>query len=194
MDLADLVYDSDIEITVHDNLTINTDVDEWTYTLRTKAEVGDATITANCGGITGGEQENDNASIEDCFNKGDINANGGNVSTSVGGILGVVFTQANNIEINYAYNIGTIELDNTSNQRIGSIIGNRNVNITIALSNCYYLTGTYDVSVGYGDDTGITEWDSIEDFPSVLSVVNGEGAFKEDTNNINNGYPILEWQ
>lgn len=52
MDLADLVYDSDIEITVHDNLTINTDVDEWTYTLRTKAEVGDATITANCGGIT----------------------------------------------------------------------------------------------------------------------------------------------
>ncbi len=52
LDLADLVYDSDIEITVHDNLTVNTDVDEWNYTLRTKAEVGDATITANCGGIT----------------------------------------------------------------------------------------------------------------------------------------------
>lgn len=52
MELADLVYNSDIEITVHDNLTINTDVDDWTYTLRTKAEVGDATITANCGGIT----------------------------------------------------------------------------------------------------------------------------------------------
>ena len=51
-DIADLVYNSDIEITVHDNLTINTDVDEWNYTLRTKAEVGDATITANCGGIT----------------------------------------------------------------------------------------------------------------------------------------------
>ena len=30
--------------------------------------------------------------------------------------------------------------------------------------------------------------------PKILDVVNGEGAFKEDTNNINNGYPILNWQ
>lgn len=51
-DIADLVYNSDIEITVHDNLTVNTDVDEWNYTFETKTEVGDATITANCGGIT----------------------------------------------------------------------------------------------------------------------------------------------
>ena len=39
MELADLVYNSDIEITVHDNLTINTDVDDWTYTLRTKQKL-----------------------------------------------------------------------------------------------------------------------------------------------------------
>ena len=40
----------------------------------------------------------------------------------------------------------------------------------------------------------MTEWDSLDDFPSVLDVVNNEGAFKADTNNINDGYPILEWQ
>ena len=51
-DIADLAYNSQIEITVHDNLTVNTDVDHWTYTERTKAEVGDATIVANCGGYT----------------------------------------------------------------------------------------------------------------------------------------------
>ena len=51
-DIADLVYNSQIEITVHDNLTINTDIDKWTYTQRTKAEVGNATIVANCGGYT----------------------------------------------------------------------------------------------------------------------------------------------
>ena len=51
MDLADLVYDSNIEITVHDNLTVNTDVDTWTYTKRTKS-ADSATITANCGGST----------------------------------------------------------------------------------------------------------------------------------------------
>ena len=38
-ELADLVYGSDIEITIHDNLTVNTDIDEWHYTKRTKAVV-----------------------------------------------------------------------------------------------------------------------------------------------------------
>ena len=48
-ELIDLVYNSQIEITVHDNLTVNTDIDEWHYTQRTKAEVN-ATITAHCNG------------------------------------------------------------------------------------------------------------------------------------------------
>ena len=48
--------------------------------------------------------------------------------------------------------------------------------------------------MGEGASTGVTELDDISKFPSVLEVVNGEGAFKEDVNNINGGYPILEWQ
>lgn len=47
--LTDLIYNSDIQITVHDSLTTNTDVDEWHYTKRTKAEV-DGIIKANCNG------------------------------------------------------------------------------------------------------------------------------------------------
>ena len=39
IELADLVYNSDIEITVYDNLTVNTDVDDWNYKQRTKAVV-----------------------------------------------------------------------------------------------------------------------------------------------------------
>ena len=34
----------------------------------------------------------------------------------------------------------------------------------------------------------------IDEMPSVISVINGDNAFVEDTNNINNGYPILKWQ
>ena len=37
-ELADLVYNSDIQITVYDNLTINTDVDEWSYDKQIKVE------------------------------------------------------------------------------------------------------------------------------------------------------------
>lgn len=43
--LADLVYNSDIQITIYDNLTVNTDIDEWNYTKQEKAIV-DADITA----------------------------------------------------------------------------------------------------------------------------------------------------
>ncbi len=56
-DIADLVYNSDIEITVHDNLTVNTDVDEWTYTQVTKSEV-EATVTVTQGNAS------DTANIE----------------------------------------------------------------------------------------------------------------------------------
>lgn len=45
MDLADLVYDSKIEITVHDNQTTNTNVDVYTYT-RTKRTDTEAKVTA----------------------------------------------------------------------------------------------------------------------------------------------------
>ena len=58
-ELTDLIYNSDIEITVHDNLTVNTDIDEWHYTQKTKAIV-DAKITAKCNDFTvTGEIEND---------------------------------------------------------------------------------------------------------------------------------------
>ncbi len=50
-ELANLIYNSDIQITIHDNLTVNTDKDEEHYTQRTKAVVN-ATITAQCNGQT----------------------------------------------------------------------------------------------------------------------------------------------
>lgn len=49
-DLADLVYDSEIEITVHDNLTTNTNVNVYTYTKKKKTET-EAMVTAS--GIKG---------------------------------------------------------------------------------------------------------------------------------------------
>lgn len=41
---------------------------------------------------------------------------------------------------------------------------------------------------------GITAVSSINDMPSIISVVNGQGKFKADTKNINGGNPILSWQ
>ena len=255
----------------------------------------------NCGGITGGVEKNDNATIESCFNRGNINANGENTQIAIGGILGcnnqsynliikncynnatiqgntssnwtnsiggiigttqinqtnnllncynvgdiigikngnetkgdpfliggIIGNQSDNTEIsngfnsgtitsknyyenfgiggitgktgdagtskiNNAYNTGKIEADELSNSQVGSIVGSN----LVTLKNCFYLQGTYDIGVAGNETfTGVTELQNISDFPTILSIVNGEdeAEFKEDKNNINNGYPILIWQ
>lgn len=47
LDLADLVYDSEIEITIHDNYTKTTDVDTYEYTRKTKVHTHDITVTGS---------------------------------------------------------------------------------------------------------------------------------------------------
>ncbi len=47
MDLADLVYNSEIEITIHDNYTEVTDVDTYEYTRKTKVNTHDITVTGS---------------------------------------------------------------------------------------------------------------------------------------------------
>lgn len=47
LDLADLVYDSEIEITIHDNYTEITDVDTYEYTRKTKVHTHDITVTGS---------------------------------------------------------------------------------------------------------------------------------------------------
>ncbi len=142
------------------------------------------------GGIIG-DQEN-STTIDNVFNVGKVasKSNSNNNSFSIGGIVGISY-DATNVNINNAYNIGTVAVNDLSNKKAGSISGSE----LITFSNCFYLKGTYNVGVGgSGSSTGVTEWDSIDKFPTILSVVNEDGAFKEDTNNINDGYPILEWQ
>ena len=153
---------------------------------------GDITVSEKylyVGGIVG--NQGNNTTIINVFNIGKITIKNAYMAANTGGIVGYgnyqYETEIANFNINNAYNIGTINIENANNKIVGSISGNGN----ITFNNCYYLKGTYDVG---GTVTGITELDSINEFPSVLEVVNGDEAFKEDTNNINNGYPILNWQ
>ena len=130
--------------------------------------------------------------INNVFNIGKIIIEKGSTDLKVGGIIGGAGNNDINIIVNNAYNEGKIEEDiSVSGEQIGSISGNN----SITFNNCYYLKGTYDVGVGGSETvTGVSQLDSIDKFPNVLEVINGDNAFKEDSNNINNGYPILEWQ
>lgn len=139
------------------------------------------------GGITANQFTN--TTVENVFNLGVLTIQAS--SLFAGGITGMTDGKSN-ININYAYNIGLIKVDDINAKSIGSITSSK---AQITFDNCYYLTGTYDVGVGKSETTqGVTELKSIDEFPSVLDVVNKEGAFKEDTNSVNNGYPIMVWQ
>lgn len=150
------------------------------------------------------------SSIENCYNSGILNGgtqSGGIVgglqgvvsntynvanlisSSGVGGIVGQLYTETSPIVKNN-YNVGKIN-DATGGGIIDSYFGNKS---DYVIQDNYYLLGSANYGVSFlKSDVGAAPL-SQDNMPSVLSVINGDNAFVEDTNNINNGYPILRWQ
>ena len=126
--------------------------------------------------------------IENCYNIGNINIIAKSDIANIGGIE----ARGNAGSIKNSCNGGKIEINSEINlERVGSILGDNEYGGNPAtLSNCIWKKGTYSKSIG----KGAGETTEAEDMPSVLSIVNIESYFKEDTNNINNGYPLLNWQ
>ena len=127
----------------------------------------------NVGGVSG---KIDNASIEDCYNIGTIEGR----EDSIGGIVG--HSQYGTIK--KCYNIGNVI--GTNAIEIGGVLGK--ITSQSSNNNNYYLTGCVSNS---NILEGIRECTETELKSLTLDL--GD-AFKEDANNINNGYPILKWQ
>ena len=122
----------------------------------------------------------------------------GNVTGVRGGIVGSSGDRYNNlttITLDNCYFKGRIDYttDNSSYD-VDGLVGDRGDKVTITnskyLEKSLYLNGELQPD----DENAATEEEMNTYMKSVLEVVNGDGAFKEDTNNINNGYPILSWQ
>ena len=103
--------------------------------------------------------------------------------------MGGITTNTKGKDMSNCYNIGKITFEGGNIVRIGAILGTggESGNIT----NCSYLAGTAEKGMGTGTDV-TSRIDNIEDMPNILSILGSE--FKEDTGNINKGYPILNWQ
>lgn len=150
------------------------------------------------GGIIG---NNSSSSVENCYNLGDVIeiSDGSNNS---GGICGTLRGKIVNI-----YNKGKIE----GTYQVGAIVGQiykLTNGFQGSIKNAFFENGTCNIGVGANPShiTGL-ECEEIvaSEMPSVISVLmtdneqvewNGQmvDVWKEDTNNINNGYPILFWQ
>ena len=159
------------------------------------------------GGIAGGGYY----LLENTYNYGEVKSN----ANSTGGIAGWYS------DIYNSYNLGTVSSDKTgtggilgqgvggnnsifNNYNIGSVNGGGVIgvqyntpdynNFNLKLKNNYYLKSSASYGLGYYRSNQGAEPLSQDGMPSVISVINGDNAFVEDTNNINNGYPILKWQ
>lgn len=147
----------------------------------------------NLGGISG---INDQL-VENTYNINNlsINKNAYNLY-SIGGIVALNFG-----DIKDNYNNGYLSEDGYFS---GAIVGYEQGNDLI-ITNNYYLKGTAEGGIDGEDIEGQAMPLEASEMPSVLEVVstgnekvewNGQmvDVWKEDTNNINNGYPILFWQ
>ena len=117
-----------------------------------------------------------NGTILDCYNIGNISG-----SYCVGSITGKIEDGT----CRNCYNVGNVIADKAA--AVNPIIGEY---VEANISNCYYLEDIIIQGNMYILD-GIFEKTSDE--LKVLTNILGNN-FKSDTNNINNGYPILSWQ
>ena len=145
-------------------------------------------------------------SISNTYNVGSVNNTGGTdlfyYYYYTSGIVG----KANSV--NNSYNTGLLTYSPYTDlgfdeYAVGPIIGLLDPEANIVVTNNKYLSSTsstpgvcvWDIDEPYEySGNGITAVSSINDMPSILSVVNGDGKFKSDDRNINGGYPLLKWQ
>lgn len=144
--------------------------------------------TIHIGGIIGSGY----GKITNCYNIGDIKGGSKNI-LNIGGIDG---NGKDNIKS--CYNIGNIEIVGGQDIRKGMIIGKNRSDIS-KITNVYYKETEGMTAIGNGNigdnSTMVLTEDKMKNNEEFVNLLNqDENAWKMDTNNINEGYPILSWQ
>ena len=155
--------------------------------------VGNISGKKMVGGITG---HNDTAHTIYTYNFGSVTG-----TEYVGGIVGnnSSGTTGGTSTIQNCYNVTE---DIIANNYKGAICGRSyGSNYTTAdiFSSYYFKINSSIYGVGgktstTGNNDGCTAYSDIDSMPTIMSVINGNNAFVEDTEGINNGYPLLAWQ
>ncbi|MBO5478437.1 MAG: hypothetical protein J6A04_01785 [Clostridia bacterium] len=132
------------------------------------------------GGINGFSQKG--AKITNSYHIGNVIGNAESYPIA-GGIVGRNYEMVEN-----CYHVGNIDIN--TGERKGGIIG---FNVDGDAKNCYYLqSSTVTGGIQLSDIEGKAEGKTQEQLKLLAGTLGS--AFKTDTNNINDGYPILTWQ
>ena len=132
----------------------------------------------------------DSTYIENCYNLADISnsASNGEIVSGIGNIRTGI--------IKNCYNIGNIT---TGSVYAGGISAINTTDLSnIQISNCYYLNTINVKGINNQEVSGMAEGKTSDDMKlaTFVQLLNNENTdiWVQDTNNVNNGYPILSWQ
>ena len=137
------------------------------------------------GGIVG-RNNGEDVLVKNCYNKGNIKG----AERNIGGIIGKNDTGT----VKNTYNIGNIENANATATAIGQIVGS-NANGGKVLNSCYWkdkteINGDGETIQSTTDIKLLENKETVE----ILAIINDENRYIEDKDNINDGYPVLNWQ
>ena len=165
---------------------------------------GEITSSCNFGDITvinskvnniqfGGVVGVGRGKILNCYNMGELKV-GSNIIANIGGVIGNNWSNS----VNSCYNFGNINVLEGQNIRKGMLIGKNGVDIS-KITNVYYKETEGMTAIGNGNmgdnSTMVLTEDKMRNNEEFVTLLNQDGnVWKMDTNNINNGYPILSWQ
>ncbi len=136
----------------------------------------------NTGGIVGTLH----GTVLNCYNVGSVSAREDRTNRAVGGIVGTAESSA---IIQNSYNIGTVSGPAAG---IGAAVGMNSGNLV----NTYYLQGT--AANAFAENkaasaSDVQEKTAAEMKTDLFAFTLGD-AFNKDTDNSNNGFPVLKWQ
>lgn len=155
-------------------------------------------VNARAAGITNTSYtETEDSTILSCYNTGaiQITSNGSEDTCPVA--AGVMAQLEGNAQMKNCYNVGTTKIialkEEITKRRNAGVAGYCQASSSI--ENSYWLTGVSLKGVGEAESTA----DISKVYEKTMTEMKNSATllgsdFKEDTNNINNGYPILSWQ
>ena len=141
-------------------------------------------VEVQIGGITGAS--GGSSKVLNCYNTKEIKATSNKGRLYVAGIAGKVFS---GFEGTNCYNVGSIQGSCEENLYIGGIVATSGIKV----NNCYYLNQNNFTNTG--EESGKIKTEDEMKQESFIELLNqNEVIWKNDVSNINNGYPILNWQ
>ena len=148
-----------------------------------------SSLATNAGGIVG---SNSGGTLQGCYNVGKIKA----ATNYAGGLVGANAALLASCYIENCYSAGAVDESTIA----GAVAGTESGTKGLTYNNIFYSTDSASKAIGKSGTSAPAGTPEAKEEAALKAAVlalqdgAGESIFAEDTENINNGWPVLAWQ